>query len=313
MKILVTGGAGFIASHIVDAYIDLGYQLIVMDNLSSGRREYVNSKAKFYQVDIRNKTAIEKIIKMEKPEIINHHAAQISVRNSLQDPIFDAEVNIFGLLNILTAGRKVGVKKIIFASSGGVVYGEAKTIPTPEDYHPLQPLSPYGITKLASEYYLNFYCQTYKIPYVALRYSNVYGPRQNPHGEAGVVAIFTLKLLKGEIPIINGDGRQTRDYVYVGDVVEANKIALSTEAIGSYNIGTGIETSVLEIYKKLNEIIKSTISVKHGPAKIGEQARSCLDFHSSEKVLGWKFQTNLPEGLKKTVEYFKFYEKNNKK
>lgn len=310
MKILVTGGAGFIASHIVDAYINLGHRVIVVDNLSTGKKEFVNKKAKFYKTDVRNREEIEKIIVEEKPEIINHHAAQISVRNSVENPIFDAEVNILGLLNLLEASRKVGLKKIIFASSGGVVYGEANILPTPEDYMPLKPLSPYGVSKLASEYYLQVYKENYKIPYLALRYSNVYGPRQNPFGEAGVVAIFSLKLLKGETPIINGDGKQTRDYVYVGDVVDVNKIALSKDAAGSFNIGTGIETNVVEIYRNLKNIIGSNTTANHGSAKFREQRRSCLDSQKAAKILGWRAKISLQEGLKKTVEYFRQYEKN---
>lgn len=305
MKILVTGGAGFIASHIVDAYINLGHDVVIVDNLSSGRREFINKKAKFYKADIRDRDKIKDIFTKERPEVLNHHAAQISVRESVLDPINDAEINILGLLNLLEAGRKNGVKKIIFASSGGVVYGEAKQIPTHEDYNPLQPLSPYGVSKLASEYYLNFYYTTYGIQYFALRYSNVYGPRQNPHGEAGVVAIFSLKLLNGEIPIINGDGKQTRDYVYVGDVVEANKIALTSSEGGVFNIGTGIETNVLEIYQNIKEITGSSVSAKHGPAKSGEQKRSCLDSRLAAEKLDWKAKINLDEGLKKTIEYFK--------
>ncbi|MBI4990765.1 NAD-dependent epimerase/dehydratase family protein [Candidatus Gottesmanbacteria bacterium] len=305
MKILVTGGAGFIASHIVDAYINLGHDVVIVDNLSSGRREFINKKAKFYQADIRDRDKIKDIFTKERPEVLNHHAAQISVRESVLDPINDAEINILGLLNLLEAGRKNGVKKIIFASSGGVVYGEAKQIPTHEDYNPLQPLSPYGVSKLASEYYLNFYYTTYGIQYFALRYSNVYGPRQNPHGEAGVVAIFSLKLLNGEIPIINGDGKQTRDYVYVGDVVEANKIALTSSEGGVFNIGTGIETNVLEIYQNIKEITGNSVSAKHGPAKSGEQKRSCLDSRLAAEKLDWKAKINLDEGLKKTIEYFK--------
>lgn len=305
MKILVTGGAGFIASHIVDAYINLGHDVVVVDNLSSGRREFINKKAKFYQADIRDRDKINDIFVKERPKVINHHAAQISVRNSVEDPINDAEINILGLLNLLEEGRKIGVKKIIFASSGGVVYGEATVIPTPEDYNPLQPLSPYGVTKLASEYYLNFYYTTYGIQYFALRYSNVYGPRQNPHGEAGVVAIFSLKLLNGEIAVINGDGRQTRDYVYVGDVVEVNKIALTSSQAGPFNIGTGIETNVLEIYQNIKEIIGAKITAKHGPAKSGEQKRSCLDLKKAKKILSWEPKVTLGQGLEKTVEYFR--------
>ncbi len=305
MRILVTGGAGFIASHIVDGYINLGHKVIIVDNLSSGRKDFVNKKAVFYKADIRDKLAIEHIINKENPDIINHHAAQISVRISAEDPLLDAEINILGLLNLLEASRKRGVKKIIFASSGGVVYGEAKKLPTPEDYQPLMPLSPYGITKLASEYYLHFYYQTYKIPYIALRYSNVYGPRQNPHGEAGVVAIFTKKLLSSETPVINGDGKQTRDYIYIRDVVAANKRALEVDSVGAFNIGTGIETDVLTLFNKLQEIIGSKITACHGPARPGEQRRSCLDTTFAKNILGWQAKISLSDGLKKTVEYFK--------
>lgn len=305
MKILVTGGAGFIASHIVDAYIDLGHDIVVIDDLSSGKKEFVNKKAKFYQADIRNRNDIKRIIEKEKPEVINHHAAQISVRVSVEDPILDAQVNILGLLNLLKAGRKMGVKKIIFASSGGVVYGEAKVMPTREDYHPLLPFSPYGVTKLASEKYLHFYWKAYKIPYLALRYSNVYGPRQNPHGEAGVVAIFSLKLLKGEAPIINGSGKQTRDYIYVGDVVAANEIALASSAVGSFNIGTARQTNVLQIYEALKKACQKDIPAKHGPEKKGEQKRSCLDISLAKKLLGWQPKVDLETGLRKTIDYFR--------
>jgi len=305
MKILVTGGAGFIGSHIVDGYIGLGHKVIVVDNLSSGNKDFVNNKAIFYKADIRDRAAIENIIKIENPEIINHHAAQISVRVSAENPILDAQINILGLLNLLESGRKKHVKKFIFASSGGVVYGEAKKLPTPEDYQPLKPLSPYGITKLASEYYLSFYYQTYKIPYIALRYSNVYGPRQNPHGEAGVVAIFINKLLNSDTPVINGDGKQTRDYIYIQDVVEANKKALEAKSIGVFNIGTGIETDVLNLFDGLQKTIGSKIIPHHGPAKIGEQRRSCLDTALAKDILGWQAKIHLSEGLKKTAEYFK--------
>lgn len=304
MKILVTGGAGFIGSHIVDAYIDLGHDVFIIDNLSSGKKKHINPKAYFYHIDILNKIEIDKIIDNVKPEIINYHAAQISVRNSVKDPINDSQINILGFLNLMEAGRKNGLKKVIFASSGGVVYGDAKKIPTPEDYVPLQPMSPYGITKLCTEYYLNFYKQSYGITYTALRYSNIFGPRQSPHGEAGVVAIFSLKLLKGVSPKINGSGTQTRDYLYVKDVVSANVIALNPEIEGSYNIGTGIETDVNQIYDSLRKIIKTEINAIYGPPKIGEQERSCLDASLALKIMRWSPQTNLHEGLRQTVAYF---------
>lgn len=309
MKILVTGGAGFIASHIVDAYISDGHEVVVLDDLSTGKKEFVNSKARFYQVDIRSREEIETIIKKEKPDVINHHAAQISVRNSVEDPRNDLEVNLIGLLNLLESAKKTGLKKFIFASSGGVVYGEANILPTPESYTPLTPQSPYGVTKLASEYYLNYFYQSFKIPFIALRYGNVYGPRQNPHGEAGVVAIFTMKLLKGETPIINGDGKQTRDYVYVGDIVEANRKALISDKIGAYNIGTSKETDVIEIFDILQKLTGSNLEPKHGPAKSGEQQRSCLDSTMAKNLMDWQAKTGLAKGLKQTVAYFKKYGK----
>lgn len=304
MKILVTGGAGFIASHIVDAYVGEGHEVAVLDNLSSGKEQFINKKARFYKTDIRNKSEVETIIKKERPQVINHHAAQISVRDSVDNPVNDLEINLLGLLNLLEASKNSGLKKFIFASSGGVVYGEADKLPTPENYVPLKPQSPYGITKLGSEYYLNYYYLSCKIPYVALRYGNVYGPRQNPHGEAGVVAIFALKLLKNEVPVINGDGLQTRDFVYAGDVVSANKKALELEVSGAFNIGTGKETNVVEIFRNLKKITGKNIKANYGPAKSGEQKRSCLDCKLADDLLGWKAQVSLFEGLKKTVEYF---------
>lgn len=308
MKILVTGGAGFIASHIVDAYINDGHEVIVIDDLSTGRKEFLNRKAKFYRADIKDRSEVKKVIREVKPEIINHHAAQISVRDSVKDPINDLEINLIGLLNLLEEAKSVGVKKFIFASSGGVVYGEADKIPTPETYAPLLPQSPYGVTKLASEYYLNYYFQSFGISYLALRYSNVYGPRQNPHGEAGVVAIFTLKLLKNETPVINGDGLQTRDYVFIEDVVSVNRKAVNSAKTGSLNIGKGKETNVNEIFEGLRKITAKNVEPVYGPAKPGEQKRSCLDSSLAKRVLFWDPEVSLDQGLRKTVEYFQKYE-----
>lgn len=305
MKVLVTGGAGFIASQIADAYIGAGHSVVIVDDLSSGRKEFINPKAVFYEADVRNQAKMEEIFAHEKPEVLNHHAAQISVRHSVEDPGKDADINIRGFINLLEAGRKNGLKKCVFASSGGVVYGDADVYPTPETYTPLQPLSPYGISKLSSELFLYVYHRTYGIPYVALRYANIYGPRQNPHGEAGVVAIFSQKLLAGEVPTINGDGKQKRDYVFVGDVVLANMKALDTSFIGACNIGTGKETDVIELFNAINGIIKSAVTPAYGPAKVGEQKRSCLDNTLAGKVLGWKPSVDLSGGLAKTVAYFK--------
>lgn len=304
MKILVTGGAGFIGSHVVDKYIEMGHTVSVIDDLSTGKTEFVNARAKCYQLDIRNRAAVTDVFKAEKPEILNHHAAQMDVRKSVADPVTDAEVNSIGFLNIMEEGRKHGLKHVIFASSGGTVYGETDNIPTPEN-EPTRPTSPYGITKLTTEYYLYFYQQTYDITSVSLRYGNVYGPRQNPHGEAGVVAIFIKKLLAGEQPIINGDGKQSRDFVYVGDVVEANTEALYQKKSLTVNIGTGKSTTINQIFELVTQYTNSQISPVHGPAKAGEQLLSVLDATVAKKELNWTPRITLEEGLKLTVEYFR--------
>ncbi|MEN3037751.1 MAG: SDR family oxidoreductase [Candidatus Kryptonium sp.] len=303
MKILVTGGAGFIGSHVVDAYIQLGHSVIVVDNLSTGSIQNLNPKAKFYQIDIRD-DKIEKIFKDEKIDIVNHHAAQMDVRKSVEDPIYDADVNIIGSLKLLQLSIKYGVKKFIFASTGGAVYGEQDYFPADEE-HPTRPLSPYGVAKLTVEKYLYFYKEVHGLNYVILRYANIYGPRQNPHGEAGVVAIFTSKMLKGEQPIINGDGLQTRDYTYVGDVVRANVLALNYEKSDVFNIGTGIETDVNTLFYKLKNLTSATCDEIHGPAKPGEQRRSVISYQKIYKAMGWKPEISLDEGLKLTVEFFK--------
>lgn len=305
MKILVTGGAGFIGSHVVDQYIKEGHEVFIIDNLTTGKKENLNFQASFHNIDIRDRKAIESFFKEVKPDILNHHAAQLNVRKSVADPSYDAQVNIIGLLNLLEAGRRNNLRKVIFASSGGVVYGDAKIIPTPEDYQPLKPISPYGVSKLTSEYYLYYYFINYGLPYIALRYANVYGPRQDPFGEAGVVAIFTQKLLRGEQPIINGDGKQTRDYVFIEDVVSANVTSLTSSFVGAINIGTGIETSVNEIFQILTKLTKSQAVEKHGKPRIGEQRRSALDIKLARQILGWQPEFDLLAGMKKTVTFFR--------
>lgn len=305
MKILVTGGAGFIGSNIADTYIELGHDVLIIDNLSSGKKENINPKAKFFKADIRNAHAIKTIFAKEKPDILNHHAAQINLRKSISDPVFDADVNIVGLLNLLEAGIKNNLKKVIFASSGGAIYGEAKILPTPENYEPKQPLSPYGITKMMSEYYLNYYFNNYGLHFAILRYSNVYGPRQDPFGEGGVVAIFTQKLLKQKKPVINGDGKQTRDFVYVKDVVEANVLALNKNVNTAINIATGVETSVNKLCNLLSNKTNTFFSEIHGSSKLGDQQKSVLDIASARKILGWRPRTSLNKGLNQTINFFR--------
>jgi UDP-glucose 4-epimerase len=303
MRILVTGGAGFIGSHVVDAYVNAGHEVIVVDDLSTGKRENLHPQARFIQADIQD-PAVRQLIVKERVETLNHHAAQMDVRRSVADPLFDARVNILGMLNLLEGAREAGVKKIIFASSGGTVYGEQARFPADEE-HPTCPICPYGVSKRTGEHYLYFYNAEYRIPYIALRYANIYGPRQDPHGEAGVVAIFTLRFFSGQQPVINGDGKQTRDYVFVGDVARANLAALQTEYTGPINIGTGIETDVNQLFDHLRHLTGSSLLQVHGRAKPGEQRRSVLSWKRAAQVLGWQPQMELEEGLRQTVEYFR--------
>ncbi|NIA30353.1 MAG: NAD-dependent epimerase/dehydratase family protein [Actinobacteria bacterium] len=301
MKILVTGGAGFIGSNIVDAYIAAGHDVVVLDNLSTGRIKNLNKKAEFAQLDIQDD--LSALFSKHKFDIVNHHAAQMDVRRSVEDPIFDARTNVLGFINILQNCARSGVKKVIFASSGGAIYGEQDYFPADEN-HKTQPYSPYGITKLVGEKYLFFYNLTYNLNYVVLRYANVYGPRQNPHGEAGVVAIFIKKLLDGEQPFINGNGEQTRDFVFVRDVVKANVLALDYEQSDIFNVGTGVETNVNQLYQAINKLTGKNMPEKHAPAKEGEQMRSVVDHSKIQTLLGWKQDYDLEQGLKETVEYF---------
>ncbi len=303
MRILITGGAGFIASHIQDAYAKAGHEIAALDNLVTGSEANLAAATRFFRQDIRA-PEVDRLFAEFRPEAVSHHAAQMDVRRSVAEPIYDCEVNGIGTLNLLEAARRHGVKKVIFASSGGAIYGEQIAYPAGED-HPTQPASPYGITKLLGEKYLHFYQETYGIETVSLRYANVYGPRQNPHGEAGVVAIFATKLLRGEIPTINGDGLQTRDYVFVEDVVQANLLALKPGVRGIYNVGTGLETNVIEIYNNLAAAAGVGQPAKHGPAKPGEQRRSVISYAKIQKELGWTPKFSLAEGLKKTLEWFR--------
>jgi UDP-glucose 4-epimerase len=303
MKIVVTGGAGFIGSHVTDLYVARGHDVIVVDNLATGKRENLNPKARFVELDIRDPKTAD-LIRREKPDVVNHHAAQMDVRRSVADPIFDAETNILGTIGLLTAARDAGVTKFLFVSSGGAVYGEQETFPAPET-HPTWPVSPYGISKRSGELYAYFFWSEYKLPFVAFRYANVYGPRQDPHGEAGVVAIFSGKMLRGEPVTINGDGKQTRDYVFVGDVARMSALALETNATGPVNIGTGIETDVNELAKLIRTAAGTSSEMQHGPAKSGEQKRSVVDVRRAAEVFKWRPEVSLADGLARTVEFFR--------
>lgn len=306
-RVLVTGGAGFIASHVADAYVAAGHEVWVLDNLSSGRRENVPEQAHFVEMDVRD-DAVRDLFREVRFDVVNHHAAQIDVRVSVSDPAKDADINLLGLLNITEGALEVGTKRVVFVSSGGVVYGEPEQIPTPESA-PKLPLSPYGVTKLGGEFYLNYYRKVHGLEYVALRYSNVFGPRQDPHGEAGVVAIFCTRLLKNQALTIFGDGEQTRDYVFVRDVVAANMLA-STVDLGegegldsrAFNVGTGVATSVLGLADALEGIAGSTLERNHEAARPGELRHSTLD-SSWIRSHGWAPAFTLEQGLRETYEF----------
>ncbi|HWP66312.1 MAG TPA: SDR family oxidoreductase [Candidatus Limnocylindria bacterium] len=303
MKILVTGGAGFIGSHVVDAYLAAGHEVVVLDDLSTGKRENLNAKARFVEGSILDAGTAD-LVARERFDVVNHHAAQIDVRRSVADPLLDARVNILGTIALLEAARRAGVRRFIFVSSGGAVYGEQETFPAPET-HPTWPVSPYGVSKRSGELYAHFFQAQYGLPFVALRYANVYGPRQDPHGEAGVVAIFTLKMLRGEAVTVNGDGQQTRDYVYVGDVARMSVLALEKDATGPVNVGTGIETDVNTLAALLRDTVGSTAPITHGPAKAGEQRRSVVDPGRAAAMYGWRPEVTLADGLRRTVEFFR--------
>jgi UDP-glucose 4-epimerase len=302
-RILITGGAGFIGSTIADLFLAAGWEVAVLDDLSSGKRENVPAGARFYPVDVRSGAAHE-VVRKEQPRVICHHAAQIDVRRSMADPRLDADVNVGGLLNLMQAAVEArSVEHVVFASSGGATYGDTDVVPTPES-HPQRPVSHYGAAKAASELYLGVYRANFGIPFAALRYSNVYGPRQDPHGEAGVVAIFCGRLLDGRPCTIFGDGSQTRDYVFAGDVARANLLAAEKRFDGPLNVGTGIETDVVRLYGHLARAAGVSGPPEHAPARLGEQRRSCIDPTAAASAIGWRPEIALDEGLARTFEWF---------
>ena len=303
MKILVTGGAGFIGSHVVDACVAAGHDVLVVDNLCTGKRENLNPKARFHELDILDAKTAD-LIRDERPDVLNHHAAQMDVRRSVADPLFDARTNVLGTIALLEASRQAGVKKVLFVSSGGAVYGEQETFPAPET-HPTWPVSPYGVSKRSGELYCHFYFAEYRMPFVAFRYANVYGPRQDPTGEAGVVSIFCSKMLAGSNPTIFGDGSQTRDYVYIGDVVSAFLAAADQRRPGTWNIGTGAEVSVLDLVRVVAEAAGRTADYALAPPRPGELQRSALAVDRARLDLGWKATTGLDEGVRAVCDWIK--------
>lgn len=303
MKFLVTGGAGFIASHIVDKLIEDDNQVVVIDDLSTGKEVNLNPKATFYKMDICS-SEISSVFEKERPDYVNHHAAQISVVRSIREPELDVRLNIIGSLNIIEQSVKYGAKKFIYASTGGAIYGEPEYLPADEE-HPVKPLAPYGIDKHTVEHYLYMYNVLYGLKYTILRYANVYGPRQDPHGEAGVIAIFSQKMLNGERPKIFGDGTATRDYVYVGDVVEANMIAIGQGDGGIYNIATNRETSVNELFSLLKNEFGFKQEAIYEDRRPGEVQRIYLTNEKAKKELGWSPKVSFEEGIKRTVAFYR--------
>lgn len=301
-KILVTGGCGFIGSHVVDAFLAQGCEVVVVDDLSNGSLNNLNPQAKFYEVDIRSAELMD-VFEVERPDFVDHHAAQIDVRLSAEKPRYDADVNIMGTLNLLECAVHFDVQKFIFISSGGAVYGEPEYLPC-DEAHPIRPLSPYGVSKHAIEHYLYLYKENHGLDYTVLRYANVYGPRQDPHGEAGVVAIFANQMLQGDQVTINGSGEQVRDFVYVADCVAANLLAIENGSGEIYNIGTGIGISVNQLFQTLVAITGYEREPYHGPAKLGETFRSYLSAEKAHRALGWEPTVALDEGLRRTVTYF---------
>jgi UDP-glucose 4-epimerase len=303
MKVLVTGGAGFIGSHVVDRLVADGHAVAALDNLSTGRRDFVNPRAALHVVDLRSHR-LDDVFSTERPDVVVHVAAQASVPRSIAEPLYDASVNVLGTIGLLAAAQRTGVRRVVYTSTGGAAYGDTDMRPTPED-HPCRPTSPYGVSKTNAERYLECWSALAGVPALTLRLANIYGPRQNPLGEAGVIAIFAHRLVRGDECVVNGDGEQTRDYVYVADVADAVARALAQpEATGVVNIATGVETTVNELYQRLAAAAGVSRPPRHGPAKPGEQRRSVLDASRAKQRLGWAPVVPLDTGLGRTLAYF---------
>jgi UDP-glucose 4-epimerase len=303
MKILITGGAGFIGSHVAELFLERGHEVFVVDDLSSGNEDNLPKGAVFFRLDIRTQEFVKKVLEL-RPDAVAHLAAQMDVRKSVADPVEDAGINVLGTIQVIRSAMEAGVKKIIFSSSGGAVYGEQDEFPATEE-HPCRPVSPYGVSKLCGEEYLAYFRRVGGPALVILRYANVYGPRQDPHGEAGVVAIFIRKMLAGQTPVINGDGRQTRDFVFARDVARSNLLALESDAEGVFNIGTGRETDINELTSMLMTATGFAGEPQNGPAAPGEQKRSSVDPSLAKKVFSWHSEVDLKSGLAETVGYFR--------
>jgi UDP-glucose 4-epimerase len=302
MKVLVTGGAGFIASHVVDRFLASGHEVVIVDNLASGFRENINPRARFYELDIRDEEGIETLFAREQPEVVNHHAAQMDVRKSTYIPMEDAAINILGTLNLILAGLRHGLKQFVYASSGGASYGEPQYMPV-DEAHPINPICQYGISKHTVEHYLYLYQHNYGLNSVVLRYPNLYGPRQTPHGEAGVVAIFSGLLLAGKQPTIFGDGSKTRDYCYIDDVVAANLLVLGREGHAIFNLGTGLPTTDLAVFEAVRDAVGIDMEPNFAPPRLGEIQHIALSPAKAERELGWRAQVPFAEGVRRTVEY----------
>jgi UDP-glucose 4-epimerase len=303
VKVLVTGAAGFIASHVADAYVQVGHEVVIVDDLSRGSKKNINPKARFYQCDIRDRDAIDQIFLSERPAMVNHHAAQMDVRRGVREPLFDAQVNILGSLNLIEASVAHGVKRFIYAATAGAGYGEPKQMPVPEDY-PINPITPYGISKHTVEHYLFTFGFLYGLSYVVLRYGNVYGPRQSSQGEAGVFAIFSEQMLAGVQPLIYGDGTKLRDYVYISDVVAANVAALERGGGEIFNIGSGVTTSDLEVFQIVRQLLGKQVEPKYVARRLGEIDNICLDISKAKSLLQWQPCVKLSEGAKLVVAHF---------